>query len=128
VLRDGASAQYGSDAIAGVIDLRLREERDGGDATVSYGVHKTSYDIRTAQATAGAGWSVPATISRDDTDGGILTMSAWKGLSLGSNGFFTKTSWRGSAAVCTGSRSPPACRTGPSCFTLMASLEPRALH
>jgi outer membrane receptor protein involved in Fe transport len=89
VLRDGASAQYGSDAIAGVIDLRLREDRDGGDATVSYGVHRTSYDIRTGQVPAGAGWSVPATISRSLTDGGILTMSAWKGLSLGPNGFLT---------------------------------------
>ena len=28
VLRDGASAQYGSDAIAGVINLRLRDARD----------------------------------------------------------------------------------------------------
>jgi iron complex outermembrane receptor protein len=31
VLRDGASAQYGSDAIAGVIDLRLREEHEGAE-------------------------------------------------------------------------------------------------
>ena len=30
VLRDGASAQYGSDAIAGVINLRLRDAREGG--------------------------------------------------------------------------------------------------
>ena len=33
VLRDGASAQYGSDAIAGVINLRLREAREGGSAS-----------------------------------------------------------------------------------------------
>ena len=33
VLRDGASAQYGSDAIAGVINLRMREDRDGGELT-----------------------------------------------------------------------------------------------
>jgi iron complex outermembrane receptor protein len=33
VLRDGASAQYGSDAIAGVINLRLREARSGGYAS-----------------------------------------------------------------------------------------------
>ena len=33
VLRDGASAQYGSDAIAGVINLRLRDAREGGNAT-----------------------------------------------------------------------------------------------
>ena len=30
VLRDGASALYGSDAIAGVINIRLREAREGG--------------------------------------------------------------------------------------------------
>jgi iron complex outermembrane receptor protein len=91
VLRDGASAQYGSDAIAGVIDLRLREDRDGGDATVSYGVHKTSYDILTGQGQipAGATWSIPAKISRSESDGGIFTTSLWKGLSLGSNGFVT---------------------------------------
>src|SRR5918992_796520 len=35
VLRDGASAQYGSDAIAGVINLRLRTDNDGGDAGVT---------------------------------------------------------------------------------------------
>ncbi|RZJ05211.1 MAG: TonB-dependent receptor [Brevundimonas sp.] len=36
VLRDGASAQYGSDAIAGVINLRLRED-PGADGSVSFG-------------------------------------------------------------------------------------------
>jgi len=89
VLRDGASAQYGSDAIAGVIDLRLRSDRDGGDATVSYGVHKTDYDVLVGTAPAGAGWAVPSKISRSEADGGILTMSAWKGLPLGDKGFLT---------------------------------------
>jgi iron complex outermembrane recepter protein len=37
VLRDGASAQYGSDAIAGVINLRLRDAREGGYASITYG-------------------------------------------------------------------------------------------
>ena len=36
ILRDGASALYGSDAIAGVINLRLRERGDG-EAIISYG-------------------------------------------------------------------------------------------
>lgn len=36
VLRDGASAQYGSDAIAGVINLILRDDL-GTDASVSFG-------------------------------------------------------------------------------------------
>ncbi len=37
VLRDGAGAQYGSDAIAGVISFILKENRDGGAITVDIG-------------------------------------------------------------------------------------------
>ncbi|HCC43218.1 MAG TPA: TonB-dependent receptor, partial [Gammaproteobacteria bacterium] len=37
VLRDGAGAQYGSDAIAGVINFILKENRDGGAITVDIG-------------------------------------------------------------------------------------------
>ena len=37
VLRDGAAAQYGSDAIAGVINLQLRDHADGGEFTVHGG-------------------------------------------------------------------------------------------
>ena len=37
VLRDGAAAQYGSDAIAGVINLELRDRADGGEFTVQGG-------------------------------------------------------------------------------------------
>src|SRR5207302_4888291 len=45
VLRDGASAQYGSDAIAGVINLRLRQASSGGYASVTYGQYDT--DVKT---------------------------------------------------------------------------------
>ncbi|GAB4516542.1 MAG: TonB-dependent receptor [Amphiplicatus sp.] len=37
VLRDGASAQYGSDAIAGVINIILRDNAEGLDLTAQYG-------------------------------------------------------------------------------------------
>jgi len=37
VLRDGASAQYGSDAIAGVINLVTRTEGEGGEIRMHYG-------------------------------------------------------------------------------------------
>ena len=37
VLRDGAAAQYGSDAIAGVLNFRLREDREGLEVQTSYG-------------------------------------------------------------------------------------------
>jgi iron complex outermembrane recepter protein len=89
VLRDGASAQYGSDAIAGVINLRLREDRDGGELGVSYGWRDSSYDTITGAPPAGATWSAPAVLSRDVSDGETLTASAWKGLPLGESGFVT---------------------------------------
>ena len=37
VLRDGAAAQYGSDAIAGVINFELKDANEGGHAEVTYG-------------------------------------------------------------------------------------------
>lgn len=37
VLRDGAAAQYGSDAIAGVMNFELNDADEGGHAEVSYG-------------------------------------------------------------------------------------------
>lgn len=89
VLRDGASAQYGSDAIAGVINLRLREDREGGEATVSYGWRESSYQVLTGTPPAGAGWSAPAVLTRGRTDGETLTVSGWKGFALGDNGFLT---------------------------------------
>ena len=75
VLRDGASAQYGSDAIAGVVNLLLREEREGGGLTVTYGGYDTSVE--------------PARSSRDANDGETVTISGWQGLGLGQDGFLT---------------------------------------
>ncbi|KAF1708620.1 TonB-dependent receptor plug domain-containing protein [Pseudoxanthomonas sacheonensis] len=39
VLRDGASAQYGSDAIAGVINIVLKGSDSGGSASATYGLY-----------------------------------------------------------------------------------------
>lgn len=75
VLRDGAAAQYGSDAIAGVVNLRLREARSGGGATVTYGQYIT--DVDTARG------------SRKERDGETATVAAWQGIALGSDGFLT---------------------------------------
>ena len=75
VLRDGAAAQYGSDAIAGVVNLRLREARSGGGATVTYGQYIT--DVQTARG------------RRNEHDGETVTVSGWQGLALGPNGFLT---------------------------------------
>ncbi len=77
ILRDGASAQYGSDAIAGVINLRLREASSGGGASVSWGQYYT--DVKTSRNPSG----------RKMTDGNTYTVSGWQGLPLATDGFVT---------------------------------------
>ncbi|EHR40888.1 TonB-dependent receptor plug domain-containing protein [Alishewanella jeotgali] len=89
VLRDGASAQYGSDAIAGVLNVRLREASEGGNFTSSYAWRDTSYTVPTTPVVAGATWSAPSTIRRSRVDGETLTLSGWRGFELGNNGFLT---------------------------------------
>ncbi|MFN3945783.1 MAG: TonB-dependent receptor plug domain-containing protein [Allosphingosinicella sp.] len=77
VLRDGASAQYGSDAIAGVVNLRLREARHGGGASLGAGFYRTH--VKEARDPDG----------RHVTDGANYTAAAWQGLPLGPEGFVT---------------------------------------
>jgi len=44
VLRDGAAAQYGSDAIAGVINIQLKSANHGGRVSLTYGEYQTKLD------------------------------------------------------------------------------------
>ena len=44
VLRDGAAAQYGSDAIAGVINIVLKDASEGGEVSATYGANVTTMD------------------------------------------------------------------------------------
>ena len=57
VLRDGASSQYGSDAIAGVINIQLKKANHGGRATATFGHYYTTLEdvanITGLQTTAG---------------------------------------------------------------------------
>jgi iron complex outermembrane receptor protein len=71
VLRDGAGAQYGSDAIAGVVNVILDNRAEGIDLSVGYGTHYTDFD------------------PIDDTldDGGTTTVQGSFGLRLGDDGF-----------------------------------------
>jgi len=61
VLRDGAAAQYGSDAIAGVINFQMKDEADGGSVRLQYG---QNYD-----------------------DPHSINLAANVGLNMGDNGF-----------------------------------------
>lgn len=89
VLRDGASAQYGSDAIAGVLNVLLRQASEGGSVSVSYGQRESSYTTPTTPPPAGANWSAPAQLKRDVSDGESTVVSAWRGFGLGGDGFLT---------------------------------------
>jgi iron complex outermembrane receptor protein len=66
VLRDGAAAQYGSDAIAGVMNFSLKSDNHGGNILVNNGVHSSGYGYNT-------------------------TVSLNKGLKLGKSGFLNLT-------------------------------------
>ena len=44
VLRDGASSQYGSDAIAGVINIRIKSADNGGKASISWGKYYSTME------------------------------------------------------------------------------------
>lgn len=72
VLRDGASAQYGSDAVAGVINVILRNAPEGGNLRLDlgerYGRGNSGNDGDTVQASASAGFVVG--------NNGALTLSA----------------------------------------------------
>jgi iron complex outermembrane receptor protein len=104
VLRDGASSQYGSDAIAGVINIQLRGNNHGGRATATYGRYHTTLDgvanITGLQTNAGQPFLDPvdtrvfaatADGERHANDGDIYTLGANIGLPLGPNGFLSLT-------------------------------------
>ncbi|AXE66087.1 TonB-dependent receptor [Hyphomonas sp. CACIAM 19H1] len=91
VLRDGASALYGSDAIAGVVNVRLREANTGGAIQASYGWRETEYTVPVIAPTATGVPNPGATATRERSDGHVLTVAGWKGYSLGEDGFLTIT-------------------------------------
>ena len=102
VLRDGAAAQYGSDAIAGVINIVLKSGSSGGDLNTSIGQYMTTVDgvpNVTGIQTAGG---VPvvrsdgtyATVTSGDRsvdDGETWSLSGNLGLPIGIAGFINLT-------------------------------------
>lgn len=99
VLRDGAAAQYGSDAIAGVLNVLLKEEREGGSLTATYGEFSSTVDgVREARGVSlqpnGQPVLTPDGVfaldyggEREVHDGETLTVAGDIGLPLGAEGF-----------------------------------------
>ncbi len=72
VLRDGAGALYGSDAVAGVVNVILEDGAEGGAFEASYGAHHTRV----------------SPIDQTLTDGQTSFFSAQVGSPVGNDGFF----------------------------------------
>ena len=87
ILRDGASAQYGSDAIAGVINIVLKKNPGLLEASVSYGAHITEYEKNYALYKINNKTDDP---NVSVTDGNTIQGSLGYGLALG-KGFLTLT-------------------------------------
>ena len=107
VLRDGASSQYGSDAIAGVINVQLRRV-EGGRAQITYGQYRTDMDgvlqqggpqldasgaplLDPAAGTGGIYLLTDTGETRHRNDGETLTLAANIGLPVGPDGYLNFT-------------------------------------
>lgn len=82
ILRDGASAQYGSDAIAGVINIILKKDVNHITANAGWsGYYDTKFNARKFNANNDY-------YSKNAIDGGTFSASINHGLSIGKNGGF----------------------------------------
>lgn len=98
ILRDGASAQYGSDAIAGVINIVLKDNVDELTGSISYGAYSTNADVDTSDFGEYGAWNTDGyrldterdgnAIGKDkDFDGGSVKVTANYGFKVGDEGF-----------------------------------------
>ncbi|WP_352295712.1 TonB-dependent receptor [Pseudoalteromonas sp. 20-MNA-CIBAN-0454] len=91
VLRDGAAAQYGSDAIAGVINIVLKSASSGGSVSAIYGANMTEMDgvpeLKSVSEDANGNLAFNEGSDRSLTDGQTLTLQGNMGFELGDNGF-----------------------------------------
>lgn len=82
ILRDGASAQYGSDAMAGVINIVLKKDTNHWSINTGWsGYNDTKFNSYKQRASN-------QYISSNPIDGGTFTLSANNGFAIGKNGGF----------------------------------------
>lgn len=91
VLRDGAAAQYGSDAIAGVINIVLKKDAQGGAFSATYGANVTQMagvpDLKDVSIGDDGNLDFTEGADRKVTDGQTLTLRGNMGFELGEDGF-----------------------------------------
>jgi iron complex outermembrane recepter protein len=82
ILRDGASAQYGSDAIAGVMNIILKKDINHWTVNAGWAGH---YDTKFNASKFNAGNQY---VSAGKVDGQTFTLSATNGFAVGNSGGF----------------------------------------
>ena len=91
VLRDGAAAQYGSDAIAGVINIVLKDGSEGGDVSATYGANVTTMDgvpnLDGVSVGSDGNLLFNTGSDREVTDGQTFTLRGNMGFEWGDDGF-----------------------------------------
>ncbi len=92
VLRDGASAQYGSDAIAGVINIVLKNNTDGVSGGITYGAYSTAIGDGWEERSGETLYNVEGENRLDgkdkNFDGETVKIDLNYGAALGKNGGF----------------------------------------
>ena len=87
VLRDGAAAQYGSDAIAGVMNFQLKSAPSGGSLTFRTGTYRDANPGSTSTCGEGIIGDIKHSCNGIGGHGQGFTVAGNVGLPLGSNGF-----------------------------------------
>ena len=92
VLRDGAAAQYGSDAIAGVINIVLKDGVSRPEVTSNFGVSKGTFAGNRCTAN---GLTCAVGDDINFTDGGLADVGGSWGMRLGSGRLTVASEFRG---------------------------------
>ena len=87
VLRDGAAAQYGSDAIAGVMNFQLKDARSGGRLEFRTGAYRNANPGSPSTCGAGISGDIQHSCNGIGGHGQAFTFAGNVGLPLGENGF-----------------------------------------
>ena len=87
VLRDGAAAQYGSDAIAGVMNFQLKDSRSGGSLEFRTGVYRNANPGSPSTCGAGIIGDIQHSCNGIGGHGQTFAFAGNVGLPLGPEGF-----------------------------------------
>lgn len=87
VLRDGAAAQYGSDAIAGVMNFQLKDDPSGGSFEIQTGAFRDANPGDPSTCGAGIIGDIQHSCNGIGGHGRTFSVAGNVGLPLGDNGF-----------------------------------------